>query len=144
MASAAIAGLIEVEFQSPTGNIYPLIQGANSELGPSGAPDHVPASTPEKWVYVPMDQKTIPANSQIRVFMTVDSAATQDESDNFVSLPFRDLSNKVVKIRDSDMTAVLGDAAYVAGAKTLIYTYNTRQPLRFGGGLIFVSVENNA
>ena len=144
MVSAQIAGLIEIEVQSPSGAIYPLTSATTAELGPSGSVDHAIASTPEKWVTVPLDASIIPKDSQIRIYFTADTAATTDESDAAVSLPFRDAHNKKVTITDGDLTAKFGDAALIAGAKTLIWTYETRQPLRFGGGTVFLSIENNA
>jgi len=138
---------------NPKGESCMVWSGRSEEIGHGGSSDGSIVNSPEKWLELP--QSLSPAGKPyfggcvFSIFFTPDAAVTLDISDARIIIPFT-LENGVVSTIGNnavDMDKYLiGDVALVAGQESLICEHRIPQGNRqaFGGGKIFVSLENNA
>lgn len=152
MASAQIDGVLKTYRITPTGTKVLIYGNHVKALGPSGSSDGTIASTPEKWIAVPAitdKNKVLRVNDKLHITFTPTGAATTDASDATWSIPivYADGSSDTLA-GPSDSTTwdvfVLGDVALIAGREYPVCEKTVRQPFAFGGGKIFMTIENNA
>jgi hypothetical protein len=145
MVSAQNPGA-EAQFwvKTPSGNQYLLYGNSSAALGPSGSSEGVIASTPEKWLSIPRDNKLIPVNSKIIVKVKLGTADGLDFSDGAMSIPVTTLGGAVKALTNGDFTGTDLAAATPVGIWIEFGYYTVTEPLYFGGGKIFYSVENDA
>jgi len=152
MASAQIDGVLKFYRITPTGSKVFLTGGHVKQLGPSGSPDAVIGSTPEKWVFIPQltaAHKILRVNDKLHVTFTPTGAATCDASDATWSIPISYKDGSADSLAGPSDSAtwdvfVLGDVAVVAGREYPVCEKTIRQPMVLGGGKIFATIENNA
>ena len=154
MVSAQIAGVLKFYRITPTGSKI-LIYGNNVvALAPSGSSEGTIASTPEKWLNLPLmrgvnNSKVLNVNDKLHVTFTPLGAATTDASDASWSVPIAYQDGSADSLRGpSDASEwdvfVLGDVALIAGREYPVCEKTCRQPFVLGGGPIHAGIENNA
>jgi hypothetical protein len=154
MASAQINGVLKF-YRIKSNNTKEFLYGGDIKaLGPSGSSDGTIASTPEKWVYIPLQSATdkiLRVNEKLLVTFTAASAATTDASDSAWAIPitYGDGSSDTLG-GPSDSTVwdsfVLGDVALIAGREYPVCEKRVTQPFALGSNTqkAFASIENNA
>ena len=149
MASSQEAGLVTLYLVTKSGNRYKLLQNRVEALGPSGSPNHVVGSTPEKWLYIPPQGKVIPPDSKIYLLFKSDEDDTCDVSDCVISIPFTHVqTGNVTIITDADFKKVdgitaLADMSLPAGQEITWGVADAPAHHVFGGGKIFISIEDD-
>jgi hypothetical protein len=152
MASAQIDGVLKFYRITPSGSKVFLFAGNVKELGPSGSPDGVIGSTPEKWVKIPAitaPNKVMRVNDKLHVTFTPDGAATTDASDAAWSIPITRQDGSHDSLGGPSLSNVwdvfvLGDVALIAAREYPCVEMVVRQPFALGGGKVFATIENNA
>ncbi len=154
MASAQIDGTLKFYRITPTGNKIFIYGGHTKALGPSGSSVGVIASTPEKWILLPVlmgssKEKVLQVNDKLHVTFTPTPAATTDGSDCAWVLPitYQDGSSDILAGPSDAATwdvFVLGDVALIAAREYPVCEKTVRQSFALGGGKVFASVEDNA
>lgn len=135
--------------RSPTGRSTEVVKSTNQYIGNGGSPDGAIQISPEKLVFEPitrnpMGQPFQPGNELV-ISIIPTAGVTLDISDALAIIPLTDaITGQVSTIGLDDMTAV-GDIAIGAGVKTELATYTIPQgkQVYFGGGKIFLSIEDN-
>jgi len=152
MASAQIDGILKFYRVTPTGAKVLLTSGATKYLGPSGSPDGVIGSTPEKWASIPSlnsANKILRVNDKLQVTFTPQAAATTDASDCEFVIPITLSDGTADSLGSPDDSSVwdsfvLGDVALIANREYPVCEKVVRQPFALGGNKVFASIENNA
>lgn len=133
-----------------TGNEVLLYEDRVETLGPSGSSNHVIASTPEKWISIPIGGPVINRGDKLRVYLEPDGADTLDDSDSVISIPFTNIkTGQIKKVVDANMTFPSADQTVAAGQRVLWCYYEFEEDgFRFGApnpyaGKIFLSVEDD-
>lgn len=151
MASATVPATITFYIRKKTGANAGLMkkvyQNQTAALAAGGCPDGVPAAKPSDWLSVPA-MRGIKANpdDELVITLTTVSAVTLDASDAVWSIPMTlDSGLTTLGNNSSDFDVLaLADTAYVAGQETVAAVHKFKEGGFFGGGKIFVAVENNA
>jgi len=73
-------------------------------LSPSGSSEGVIASTPEKWTYLPLDNKVIRPNSRITLFCKLATADGIDYSDCGIVIPYQKLNGSAGTLNNGTFT----------------------------------------
>ena len=142
MASAQEPCTVKLYVEEPTGKRHPVIDRRVEELGPSGSSDHGIALTPSKWVLVPTLGGTIHRGWRLIMVLVADGADTTDKADCVFSIPYTDAKGGQHTITDKDFT--LTDVTTVANVPVEFGYYEFKGgPFRFGGGKIFISIEDD-
>lgn len=154
MVSAQIDGVLKFYRITPSGSKIFIYGGHTKALAPSGSVDGVIASTPEKWLSLPIlkgsqSEKVLRVNDKFHVTFTPAGAKTCDASDGGIVIPitYQDGSSDTLgKFDDSTVwdVFVLGDVAMVASREYPVAEKTVRSSFALGGGKIFASVEDNA
>lgn len=154
MVSAQIDGILKFYRITPTGSKIFIYGGHTKALAPSGSSVGVIASTPEKWVLLPIlmgsnQEKILRVNDRLHVTFTPTPAATTDASDCAWVLPitYQDGSSDILdgpSVATTWDAFVLGDVALIAAREYPVCEKVVRQSFTLGGGKIFASIEDNA
>ena len=145
MASAQEPGLVRFYVKRPNGDLDHIYENRVEFLGPGGSPDHVVASTatPDVLLNIP-PIANVPIARGDKLVMTVELDASDgiDVSDCVFQIPFRNAAGGVFVLTDRKMT--MSDLTPPAGTELTLATYEFEQgPFVFGGGKIFVSIEDD-
>lgn len=154
MASAQIPCTIRFYRITPTGSKVFLYGNDVRALGPSGSSDGAIASTPEKWIFLPVQnapEKVLQVNDKLQVTAYLPTGATTDASDAEWVLPItlRNGSTEILGSPDDSGTwdaKVLGDIAIPTAVESVLCEKVVRQPFALGSNTAkaFVTLENNA
>lgn len=145
MASAQEPCLVKFYVQRPNNTRQHIYQNRVEFLGPGGSSDGTIASTatPDVLTKIP-PRPDIVINRGDKLIITVVADANDgvDVSDSRMIIPFRDSTGGVFIVTDALMT--MSDLTLPAGAEVDLAKYEFEQgPFVFGGGPIFVSVEDD-
>jgi len=143
MASAQEPGVVKVVVRGPSGVEYPLYQGSSAGLGPSGSADGVIQSTPEKWLFVPTNPNPITKDSRVIIYVKLTSADGIDWSDCGTHIPVTMANGQASVLVNGDFTGSDLPASTTAGVWHELAYYDVTQPMHFGGGKIFFSLEDD-
>ena len=141
MASAQESGTVKFVVRTPSGNEYVLLTSSVEALGPSGSPDGVIGSTPEKWLYQPIDPSKIPKDSRIYIYVKLQTADGIDWSDCALHLPMTMPNGRQIVLVNSDFTGSDLAAGTTAGVWHELAYYDVTMPMHFGGGKIYNSID---
>jgi len=145
MASVQEPSLVKLYIKKPNGNLIRILQERVEFLAPGGSADHVVSSTatPEKLIRIP-PKTSVPINrgDELVISVTLDASDGVDVSDNVYSLPFLDSTGGKFVVTDADFTQ--SDVTPAAATETILGRYEfTQGPFVFGGGPIFLSIEDD-
>lgn len=143
MVSAQEPGNVTFYVTNPQGEKKKLFGNNVAALGPSGSADGAIASTPEKWLFLPLDGKTILPNSIITIEVTLNAADGIDWSDCALVLPYVNASGGADSFQNADFTGTDLVAATTAGTPHQLAYMVVKQPIRIGGGKVFFSLEDD-
>jgi hypothetical protein len=145
MASAQEPSLVRFYVKRPNGDMDHLYENRVEFLGPGGSADHVVASTATPDVLITVPARTdIPIARGDKLVITVELDASDgiDVSDCVWQIPFRSADGGVFILTDAKVT--MSDITPAAATETILGTYEFEQgPYYFGGGKIFVSIEDD-
>jgi len=154
MASARVEGIYRITIRSPSGNQVKVFESRSEYVGHGGSSDGAIANSPEKWVSVPVSRSPSPSGffkggDELIVSIIPDAGATLDISDARFIIPITDASGNLLNLANNttDMNGYLvGDTAIVAAQETVVAKHRAPEGRRwvFGGGKMFMSIENNS
>ena len=154
MVSAQVKGKLRFYRVTPGGSKVLLYGNNIAALGPSGSSEGNIASTPEKWIFIPVQtggNKPLMVNDMLEMTIELGVAATIDASDSEFSLAmtYKDGTSDTIGSPDDSSEwddKQAGDTAFLANTETVLCRKTVRKPFALGSNTMksFLSVENNA
>ena len=154
MASSPIDGILKAYRIDANNHKTFITAGSVKKWGPSGSPDGVIGSTPEKWVDIAVmrgqnGEKIIKQFEKLHMTFTPAAAATTDATDCAFDIPITYGDGSTDSLGGPSIASVwdvfvLGDVALIANREYPVCELTAKQPFALGGGKIFASIENNA
>lgn len=156
MVSAQVPGEYTIEVVTPKGNTIEVLRSRSESVGNGGSSEGTIANSREKWMRVGAvgapDGKPFYAGCEIILSLVSDGAVTLDISDARFVIPVMNAASGKVKELPNQAAGTdwclkrIGDSAIVADIKTEIIRFRIPEGSLyfFGGGAIFVSIEDNA
>jgi hypothetical protein len=145
MASAQEPCLVKFYVQRPNNTRQHIYQNRVELLGPGGSADGTIASTatPDVLLSVaPRPDIVINRGDKLIISVKADASDGIDVSDSRMLIPFRDTTGGQFIVTDSMLT--MSDITVPATNEVDLAEYEFEQgPFVFGGGKIFVSVEDD-
>lgn len=142
MASAQEPGVIKLYIVKPNGLRIPILSMRTEEAGPGGAPDHAVSANQEKWRTIPVGGPIINHGDQLVGTLILDASDGIDVSDCVFSIPFKRQDGGLDLVSDADVT--MTDITPPASTETQLFTYSfVGGPRKFGGGTIFMAIEDD-
>lgn len=143
MVSAQEPGNVVFYVTNPEGVKSKLFGNNVAALGPSGSADGAIASTPEKWLFLALDKRTIRPQSLITIEVTLNAADGIDWSDCALVLPYVNASGASDNFQNADFTGTDLVAATTAGTPHQLAYMLVKQAIRIGGNKVFFSLEDD-
>jgi len=152
MVSKQVIGIVTFYRITPNGHKIKIYENNLAALGPSGSSEGTIASTPEKWLTLPVinaKDKVLRVNDQLEITGTLVGAETLDASDSQFVIPITFSDGGVGTLVAPDNTTewdvkACGDLVMIADIEMSLCKKTIRKPFALGGGKIFLSMEDNS